>query len=71
MWQSQVELSKHTLTYSSNDHGGLVLQLDGSAPIFSPRSTRSFILSLMKVPATGGNQSLGIDTIYTSAFVLP
>jgi hypothetical protein len=28
------------------DHGGLVLQLDGSAPIFSPRSTRLFVPSV-------------------------
>jgi len=43
-------------------HGGLVLQLDGSAPIFSPRSTRLFIVSFAKVPSTGAAQSSGIET---------
>src|SRR5215475_5140730 len=46
--------------------GGWSLQLDGSAPIFSPRSTRLFMVSFTKVPGTGGDQSLGIDTRRTS-----
>jgi hypothetical protein len=52
------------------DHGGLVLQLTGSAPIFSPRSAKLFTVSFTKVPATGGNQSPGIDTMRTSASAL-
>ena len=50
--------------------GGSVLQLDGSAPIFSPRSARLFILSLIKIPGIGGNQSPGIETIRTSTSAL-
>src|SRR5262245_18481779 len=50
--------------------GGSVLQLAGSAPIFSPRSARLFIVSLTNTPATGGDQSPGIDTTRTSMSAL-
>jgi hypothetical protein len=53
------------LTPDASAHGGLVLQLDGSAPIFSPRSTRVFMVSLMNTPDTGGDQSAGISTTAT------
>src|SRR5262245_579589 len=46
------------------------LQLDGSAPIFSPRSARLFMVSLMNTPGTGGTHSPGIDTTRTSTSVL-
>jgi hypothetical protein len=46
--------------------GRLVLQLDGSAPIFSPRSTKLFIVSFAKVPNAGGDQSSGIEATRTS-----
>jgi hypothetical protein len=46
--------------------GGSLLQLDGSAPIFSPRSAILFIVSLMKTPGCGGTQSLGTATNRTS-----
>jgi hypothetical protein len=58
------------LTPDASAHGGLVLQLDGSAPIFSPRSTRVFMVSLMNTPDTGGDQSAGISTIRTSTWAL-
>ena len=47
-----------------------MLQLDGSAPIFSPRSTRLLIVSFAKVPSTGAAQSSGIETTYTSMSAL-
>src|SRR5262245_40757799 len=50
--------------------GGSVLQLPGSAPIFSPRSTKLFMVSFLNVPGTGGDQSPGIDTIRTSTSAL-
>jgi hypothetical protein len=53
-----------------HQRGRLVLQLDGSAPIFSPRSTRLFIVSRAKVPSTGGYQSPGIETMRTSTSAL-
>src|SRR5215216_2847923 len=46
--------------------GGSLLQLNGSAPIFSPRSAILFIVSLMKTPGCGGTQSLGTATNRTS-----
>src|SRR4030095_6382121 len=46
--------------------GGSLLQLDGSVPIFSPRSVRLFIVSLMKTPGCGATQSLGTATNRTS-----
>src|SRR4030095_16309158 len=50
----------------TTDHGGRsVRQLDGSAPIFSPRSTRLFMLSLMNTPGTGGVQPSGMATMRT------
>src|SRR5687768_13164399 len=51
--------------YLDAQGGGSLLQLAGSAPIFSPKSVRLFILSLIKIPGTGGNQSPGIETIRT------
>ena len=50
--------------------GSLVLQLDGSAPIFSPRPTRLFIVSFAKVPDAGGDQSSGIEATRTSTSAL-
>ena len=50
--------------------GGWSLQLVVSAPIFSPRSTRSFIVCFLKAPGSGGAQSPGMDTTRTSTFAL-
>jgi hypothetical protein len=36
-----------------------VLQFDGSAPIFSPRSASAFMVSLMNTPGLGGTKSSG------------
>src|SRR5262245_16358885 len=49
---------------------GLSLQLAGSAPIFSPRSARLFIVSFLNTPGTGGDQSGGMDTTRTSTSAL-
>src|SRR5262245_37169917 len=47
-------------------HGASVRQLDGSAPIFSPRSARAFIVSLSNVPGLRGTKSSGTATMRTS-----
>src|SRR5262245_42598383 len=44
---------------------GLSLQLAGSAPIFSPRSAKLFMVSFLNTPGTGGDQSGGMDTTRT------
>jgi hypothetical protein len=49
---------------STLDHYGAPAR--GSVPTLRLRPTRSFILSFTKVPVTGGEQSLGIDTMRTS-----
>ena len=45
-----------------NPQDGLVLQVDGSAPIFSPRSASAFMVSLTNTPGLGGTKSLGTAT---------
>src|SRR5262245_57619198 len=64
-----VDVQDSTISDGQNCQG-LSLQLDGSAPIFSPRSAKLFMVSFLNTPGTGGDQSGGMDTTRTSTSAL-
>jgi hypothetical protein len=53
-WQ---RYASHGALQVCEDSRGSLLQLAGFAPIFSPKSARLFIVSLLKGVGTGGSES--------------
>src|SRR6185503_6472207 len=56
--------------YGVQNVEGSLLQLAGSAPIFSRRSAKLFMVSFIDPWGTGGTQSPGIETTRTSTSAL-